>query len=62
MNTQSNQPTEVPVAAKSFNLRRAELEVAEAQRRLNYFEEKLAKQRTSAEVTFGAPIPKEERR
>lgn len=61
MNTQSNQPSEVPIAAKNFNLRRAEAEVAEAKRRLRYFEEKLSMQRESAEVTFGAPIPKEER-
>lgn len=61
MNTTSNQPTEVPVAAKSFNLRRAELEVAEARRRLSYFEDKLFKQQRTTEITFGAPIPKEER-
>lgn len=61
MNTSSNQPVDVPVAAKSFNVRRAELEVAEARRRLNYFEDKLLKQQRSSEITFGAPIPKEER-
>lgn len=61
MNTRSNQPTAVPTAAKSSNIRRAEAEVKEARRRLQYFEEKLRRQLGSEEVTFGAPIPKEER-
>ena len=61
MNTHSNQPVEVPSSARSFNLRRAESEVDEARRRLAYFEEKLWRQRNSSEVTFGAPIPDEER-
>lgn len=62
MNTASNEPKEVPISARDFNLRRAEAEVHEARRRLAYFEEKLARQSDSSDITFGAPIPKEERR
>ncbi|MEY3575601.1 MAG: hypothetical protein RLZZ88_744 [Actinomycetota bacterium] len=61
MNTASNEPRGVPLSAKDSNLRRARREVEEAKRRLDYFSDKLRTQEQSAEITFGAPIPREER-
>lgn len=62
MNTMSNEPRDVSMSAKEFNLQRAQLEVSEAQRRLDFFSAKLQKQQKSIDLTFGAPIPREERK
>lgn len=62
LNTVGNEPVDVLSNAREFNLRRAEFEVREAERRLAWFSRKYDEQANSAEPTFTAPIPKEERR
>jgi len=61
MNTVGNEPVNVEELSVSFNVRRATAECEEAERRLGFFREKLLRQRSATEVTFGAPIPREER-
>jgi len=61
MNVRSNQPVAVRVTAKVTNIERAEFEVAEAERRLSYFRDKLDRQRAAEDLTFNSPIPTEER-
>jgi len=62
LNTVGNEPVDVLSNAREFNLRRAEFERREAERRLEWFTRKHEDQRQSAEPTFTAPIPEEERR
>lgn len=61
MNVRSNHPVAVLSTAKATNIARAEFEVAEAERRLAYFREKLDRQRAADDLTFNSPIPVEER-
>ena len=44
-----------------FNLSRAEREMKEAERKYNWFKNKYENQLKSEELTFAAPIPKEEK-
>ncbi|MDP6582765.1 MAG: phytanoyl-CoA dioxygenase family protein [Vicinamibacterales bacterium] len=60
-NVVGNEPVDVASSARQFNLRRAEFEVAEAERRHNWFKRKYEEQRASNDVTFAAPIPGHER-
>jgi ectoine hydroxylase len=62
LNTVGNEPVDVLSNAREFNLRRADFELREAERRLAWFTRKHHDQLTSAEPTFTAPIPEEERR
>ena len=61
MNTVRNQPDEVSTNARDFNLRRAESEFREAERRYLWFKQKYEAQAASSTLTFGPPIPKPER-
>jgi len=60
LNTVGNEPPDVSVAARQFNLRRAELELREAARRHAWFKAKYENQLKSDQLTFSAPIPEEE--
>lgn len=60
-NAVGNEPVEVASNARQFNLRRAELELREAERRLAWFKQKYDDQLASQDVTFTAPIPAHER-
>jgi ectoine hydroxylase len=60
LNTVGNEPPDVSVAARQFNLRRAELELREAERRHAWFKAKYENQLKSDQLTFSAPIPEEE--
>jgi len=61
LNTVGNEPVEVSANAKQFNLRRAEAELREAERRYQWFKQKYESQLTSDELTFSAPIPEHEK-
>jgi ectoine hydroxylase len=61
MNTVGNEPREVSVQAKQFNLLRAQMEYEEAGRRYQYFKEKYEQQLGSDELVFCPPIPEQER-
>ncbi len=60
LNTVGNEPKDVSSNARLFNLRRAESEMKDAERRYKWFKEKYEKQLASPDLTFSAPIPKEE--
>lgn len=62
LNTVGNEPQGVSTAAKEFNLRRAQLEVQEAERRYKYFKEKYDQQYASDDLTFAPPIPEQEKK
>jgi ectoine hydroxylase len=62
LNTVGNEPVDVLSNAREFNLRRADFELREAERRLEWFTRKHTEQLASSEPTFTAPIPEEERR
>ena len=61
LNTIGNEPVDVNVNARQFNLNRAKLEKDEAERRLAWFNKKYQDQEESMELTFSAPIPNEEK-
>ena len=61
LNTVGNEPREVSSNARLFNLRRAEAEMREAERRHAWFRRKYDEQAASQELTFSAPIPEQER-
>jgi hypothetical protein len=61
LNTVGNEPIDVRSNAREFNLRRAEFELREAERRQAWFKRKYDEQRESGDVTFTAPIPERER-
>ena len=61
LNTVGNEPSEVSINARSFNLLRAQREMKEAERKYNWFKSKYKKQLNSEKLTFSAPIPKEEK-
>jgi ectoine hydroxylase len=60
LNTVGNEPSEVLSNARQFNLKRAELELREAERRYAWFKAKYEDQLKSDQLTFSAPIPDEE--
>ena len=60
LNTVGNEPVEVTTNARLFNLRRAECEIQEAQRRYHWFKGKYEDQLKLEELTFNAPIPEHE--
>jgi hypothetical protein len=62
LNTVGNEPVDVHSNARQFNLRRAEFELREAERRHAWFKKKHDEQQASADVTFTAPIPERERK
>ena len=62
LNVVGNEPVAVMSNARQFNLRRAERELREAERRLAWFKRKYDEQLAAADVTFAAPIPEHERR
>jgi ectoine hydroxylase len=62
LNTVGNEPVDVQSNARAFNLRRADFELREAERRLAWFKHKHGEQAASAEPTFQAPIPERERK
>ncbi len=61
LNTVGNEPREVSVNAKRFNLQRALAEMNEAERRYRWYKDKYERQLTSDELTFSPPIPGEEK-
>lgn len=61
MNTVGNEPREVSVQAKQFNLLRAQMEYEEAGRRYQYFKKKYEQQLGSDDLVFCPPIPEQER-
>ena len=61
LNTQKNMPINVKKLAKEFNLKRAKIELDEAERRLKWFSNKYEMQLKADDVTFNAPIPDEEK-
>lgn len=61
LNTVGNEPNDVKANARQFNLRRAEFELREAERRYAWFKRKYSEQAASEDLTFAAPIPEEER-
>ena len=61
LNTVGNEPIEVSSNARAFNLRRAEAELREAERRYQWFKRKYEDQLKSEELTFSAPIPDREK-
>ena len=61
LNVVGNEPAAVMSNARQFNLRRAERELREAERRLAWFKRKYDEQLATADVTFAAPIPEHER-
>jgi len=61
LNTVGNEPPDVSINARQFNLRRAEMEVREAERRLAWFKRKYEAQLKSDQLTFSPPIPDQER-
>lgn len=61
LNALSNKPSAVTENARLFNLRRAELEMQEAEHRYKWFKNKYESQFASEELTFSAPIPTEEK-
>lgn len=60
LNTVGNEPKEVNKNARLFNLDRARRELDEAKRRMEWFSNKYESQNNSEDLTFSAPIPKEE--
>ena len=60
LNTVGNEPKEVNKNARVFNLDRARRELDEAKRRMEWFQNKYESQNNSEDLTFSAPIPKEE--
>jgi ectoine hydroxylase len=62
LNCVGNEPIDVQSNAREFNLRRAEFELREAERRHAWFTRKYDEQRASHEVTFAPPIPDRERK
>lgn len=61
LNTIGNEPIDVSLRARQFNLLRAKMEYNEACRRHQYFKEKYQTQVGSEELLFGPPIPDHER-
>ena len=61
LNTVGNEPVDVGVNAREFNLRRAEFELREAERRNAWFKRKYDEQVASDDVMFAPPIPDRER-
>lgn len=62
LNTVGNEPMEVNIKAREFNLNRAKYEKDEAERKYKWFSEKYKNQLSNQELTFAAPIPKEEKK
>jgi len=62
LNLVGNEPVDVTLNARRFNLQRANMEYREAERRYKWFKEKYEKQLASEEITFTAPVPEHEKR
>ncbi len=62
VNTVGNEPIDVRSNARQFNLRRADFELREAERRQAWFKRKYEEQYASRDVTFTPPIPEHERK
>jgi ectoine hydroxylase len=62
LNVVGNEPVAVTSNARQFNLGRAEREVREAERRVEWFRRKYNEQLAADDLTFTAPIPEHERR
>tara|TARA_R110000868_G_scaffold155691_6_gene382191 strand:- start:62533 stop:63393 length:861 start_codon:yes stop_codon:yes gene_type:complete len=60
LNVKGNYPDDVHKNAKQLNVWRAQFEVNEAQRKLNFFNNKLTRQQVSEEILFNSPVPREE--
>jgi len=60
LNTLKNAPKEVKINTKQFNLKRAKIELIEAERRLKWFKKKYESQLNSEDIEFNSPIPEEE--
>lgn len=61
LNTVGNEPIDTLSNAREFNLRRAEFEVREAERRLAWFKGKYEEQLKSDQLTFCPPVPEQEK-
>jgi ectoine hydroxylase len=61
LNTHKNKPTDVIYNAKQFNLKRAKIEMEEAERRYIWYKKKYESQLNSQDIEFNSPIPEEER-
>lgn len=62
LNVVGNEPVAVTSSARQFNLRRAERELREAERRVDWFRRKYNEQMAAEDLTFAAPIPEHERK
>lgn len=60
LNSVNNKPVDVKSSAKNFNLERCGRELAEAERRHQWFKDKFERQKNAEGVTFNSPIPKDE--
>jgi len=60
LNTVNNKPIEVKDKAKKYNLERANKEIVEAKRKLEWFQKKYDDQLKSDEILFNSPIPETE--
>jgi len=61
LNSVGNEPIDVGSNTRQFNLRRAEFELREAERRYAWFKRKYDEQSASDDVTFAPPVPDRER-
>jgi ectoine hydroxylase len=61
LNTVGNEPLDVNSNAREFNLRRAQFELQEAERRYEFFKNKYEDQLASKELTFMMPVPDREK-
>lgn len=61
LNCGTNKPKDVLSNAKNFNLERTEREVAEARRRLEWFEKKYHEQMNASGPAFNAPVVEQEK-
>ncbi|MDA2909544.1 phytanoyl-CoA dioxygenase family protein [Nitrospiraceae bacterium AH_259_D15_M11_P09] len=61
MNTVGNEPPEALSSSLEFNLRRAEFEIHEAERRVDWFKRKFEDQLKADDLLFGPPVPEEEK-
>jgi ectoine hydroxylase len=61
LNTVGNEPHEVTANARLWNLKRAEIEMKEAERRYQWFRQKYEQQLAAEAPTFCPPVPEEER-
>lgn len=60
LNSKNNKPVNLADNAKNFILKRTEMEIKEAQRKLDFFKKKYAEQAAASGPIFNSPTPPEE--